>query len=91
MNAYAIGEATNNEEYVPIITPIAIENTNPLIESAPKKNIINNVRNVVIEVLIVRLIVLLIPWLNNIFVLRFGYSRVNSRIRSKTTTQKYIE
>src|SRR5574344_323698 len=88
---YEIGVATNNEEYVPTMIPTAIENTNPLIESTPIKNIINNVRTVVKEVLIVRLIVLLTPWLNNGLVLRFGYSLVYSRIRSNTTTVSLIE
>jgi hypothetical protein len=50
-----IGDAINNEEYVPTITPIIKANIKPLITSPPKRKIINNTKNVVKDVLIVLL------------------------------------
>ena len=35
------GDATNNDEYVPIITPTIKANMNPLITSPPKRKIIS--------------------------------------------------
>ena len=51
--SYIIGDAMNNDEYVPTITPTIKANINPLIESPPNKKIDNNTTNVVIEVLMV--------------------------------------
>ena len=53
-----IGDATNNEEYVPTITPTIKANINPLITSPPNKKITNNTKNVVREVFTVLLKVL---------------------------------
>jgi hypothetical protein len=50
-----IGDAINNEEYVPTITPTIKANIKPLITSPPKIKITNNTKNVVKDVLIVLL------------------------------------
>ena len=50
-----IGDATNNDEYVPTITPTIKANINPLMTSPPKRKITSNTKNVVIDVLIVLL------------------------------------
>ena len=54
MKYFNIGEATNIEEYVPIITPKIIAKENPLKISPPKINIENNANKVVTDVIIVR-------------------------------------
>ena len=60
-----IGDATNNEEYVPTITPTIKANINPLITSPPKRKIISSTKNVVKDVLIVLLNVEFNDWLIN--------------------------
>jgi hypothetical protein len=60
-----IGDATNNEEYVPTITPTIKANINPLITSPPKRKITSNTKNVVKDVLIVLLNVEFNDWLIN--------------------------
>ncbi len=59
--SYIIGEAINNEEYVPTITPIIMANINPFIDPPPKKKIDNNTIKVVNDVLTVLPKVLLNP------------------------------
>ena len=54
VKSYNNGDATNNEENVPIAIPINIANMNPLIESPPKMKIHNTIRNVLNDVLMVR-------------------------------------
>ena len=56
------GVAMNKEEYVPTTIPTNIANINPLIDSPPKINMINNTKIIVNEVLMVLDIVELIDW-----------------------------
>ena len=54
------GVAMHTDEYVPTTIPISRAKAKPLITSPPKINVTNNTKNVVRDVLTVRLIVLLI-------------------------------
>ena len=86
------GVAMQIDEYVPMIIPIRRANVNPRITSPPKMNMASNTKNIVSEVLIVRLSVALRASL-----ITFSWScawwcmPTNSRILSNTTTVSVIE
>ena len=88
---YAIGDAINNEDNVPITTPRIIANAKLRIESPPRMKIHSNTINVLNDVLMVRASVVFRESLNNTRLSRFGYKPKNSRTRSKITTLSLIE
>ena len=81
----------NRDEYVPITTPRSKAKVNPLITSPPKRNITSNTKNVLSDVLNVRLRVLLSAILMISVLSRFLYRPTYSLILSKTTTVSLIE
>ena len=62
---YAIGDAMNKEDKVPITTPRIIANANLRIDSPPRMKIHSNTINVLNDVLIVRASVVFKESLNN--------------------------
>ena len=62
---YAIGDAMNSDDNVPITTPKIIANAKLRIESPPRMKIHSNTINVLNDVLIVRASVVLNESLNN--------------------------
>ena len=89
--SYIIGEAINNDEYVPTITPTIIANMNPLIESPPKMKIDNNTMSVVNEVLMVLPRVVLKAVFTVLINGHDGCLPANSLILSKITTVSFNE
>ena len=70
---YAIGEATNRDDSVPMTTPRIIAKAKLRIESPPRMKIHSNTINVLKEVLMVRARVVFRESSNNSFNLPIGY------------------
>src|SRR5690606_19065157 len=86
-----IGDEINKDEYVPTPIPNNISNTNPLMDSPQKINIISKTTIIVADVLNVRDKVVFIEWLTTSSKLPSVRPLTNSLTRSKTITVSFNE
>ena len=86
-----IGVATNTEEYVPAMTPMSIVSAKSKIEPSPNAKSASTAKNVVMDVITVRLRHSLRARLQRSLNLLFWSRRRSSRIRSNTTIVSFTE
>src|SRR5690606_38407245 len=91
MVSYIIGEAINNDEYVPTIIPTIRANIKPLIDSPPKMKMANNTNKVASEVINVLLKVLLNDTSTNFWKFQLVCSLIYSLTLSNTITVSFSE